>query len=123
MFDLCPIVFYNEFVSINKKTMIEKIKNLFRGKSELLEQEVKPSQISRVRKTLALSAVPVSSNYFVYKLGIARISGSIWKLRKKGYKIATIRKPNEHRATSYYCMCHPQLEDECKRNGWVIEFK
>ncbi len=63
----------------------------------------------------------------LYKLGIARISWQYMetkkKKKKKGYKIATIRKPNEHRATSYYCMCHPQLEDECKRNGWVIEFK
>lgn len=84
---------------------------------------VYPSQINRIVKELNASKEPISSNVFVYELGIARVSGRIFELRKRGYHIATIRKPSEKRATSYYCMCHPQLEDQCKRNGWIIEFK
>lgn len=68
-----------------------------------------------------LEGKPISSNFFVYEMGIARISDRIFNLRNMGYEIVTIRKPEEKKATSYYCISYPHLIDDCKRNGWIIE--
>jgi len=82
----------------------------------------KNSQRNQVLKTLWGAKGPVSSNYFVYHMYMARISAVIFCLRKDGYNIRTIRKPEMKVSTSYYIIgTDAEINELCEKNNWIIE--
>jgi hypothetical protein len=69
------------------------------------KQEDKAPHTEKALSTLERKPFPISSNYFVYELGIARISGTIAILRQRGNDIITLYKKEERakgKKTCYY---------------------
>jgi len=70
--------------------MFENFKKLFGGDCQVKQQSQKKRVLAFLCKN---KGKIISSNVFVYELGVARISAVIHQLRKEGYQIITLYRP------------------------------
>ena len=98
----------------------------------LFKKKDNRSQRAIVLETLQNSTIPMSSSYFVYELGIPRISEIIRLLREEDLRIYTLKKENLGKrkrggSVKFYFLCRDfkdelRVMESAKRGEWSVYY-